>query len=339
MPFTIPACDRPMSETRSTGAGAPVSVDPPTLDLGEVFLGESRDFRFRVVNTDPRAVEVTDVAAGCPCIGVELNPRILRRWGDVAELSGHIRPNSAGNLRQTLILTLNNERRVTAEIEGRVVRAVEAVPTEIVFQPRLGKPAFESQAVTVHNRTEKSIELKCATPLDGPVRAEPHDLTLPARSRVVLAISYSNEPGLCGEHHAVLFRGESESLQFNVHIRPRPYLTVAPESVRLGVLTRQQFEQHDDLLVQLRGEIVSELQVTDARGVSFLKLRGVEIGDAGLNCFLTFVDTSAVGQADLHGQLEICVRHVPTSRQYAVPIAVSGFLVEAPASRAGTVLD
>ncbi|NQT16617.1 MAG: DUF1573 domain-containing protein, partial [Planctomycetes bacterium] len=140
----------------------PLDIVPGQVDLGELFLYESKDFEVEVRNPGKEVVEVGGLRMDCKCANVKLHGSRLEP-GHTSRLTGTFKGTSRpGVFARQLVLSVAKPEpsHFRLPIVGEARRRISYSPESLVLRPNFprGKPG--AATFVVRNGSDETVELK-----------------------------------------------------------------------------------------------------------------------------------------------------------------------------------
>jgi hypothetical protein len=165
-------------------AADPLVVSPPSVDAGQVFVGQQLVRRFSIRNAGAEPLAITDVRASCGCAAPTLDRRTLKP-GESTEVKVDVNTLSqpAGPIRWNVHIDWRAgsiEGRTTLELTAHLIREIELEPAALAL---VAAPGFHHDVVLT-DRRPTALTMTAAHVETAGLRAE----ILPAtssRSRAV----------------------------------------------------------------------------------------------------------------------------------------------------------
>jgi len=148
--------------TKSVGAGAKLEVEKETLDLGEVWAGQTKKGAFVLRNVGDQTLEITKVRASCGCTVVkgydkEIAPGQQGKLPVVLNTRG-----MQGKVSKAITLSTNQKgkEKVRLFVAATVKRLIVTNPKGGAIFGRIGKDQVLTKEVELTNHGDEPLELE-----------------------------------------------------------------------------------------------------------------------------------------------------------------------------------
>ncbi|NQT17726.1 MAG: DUF1573 domain-containing protein [Planctomycetes bacterium] len=300
--------------------------------MGNVFLYEDKDFEVEVRNRRNEVVEIGDVRADCRCADIKLEASRLGPT-DSARLTGTLRgARKPGPISHRVLLMIEKPVRSqhSLRIVGNAHRRIKFSPEVVVLQPNLLEGEPGEATVALENASSESIELSVKEDLPEGVAASLKEAELAPGERCRLKIQAVAKT-LTGRKAQLVITSShpiEKTVRIPVEVRPVDSLSVAPDAIAFGVLSKSDLLGKTRVVVELSGDLLDQCDIDDVASPSYLELREVEV-QASTSRRIVFEVRDAFDGADLGGMVVVSVRHRPSTRVFRVEVGVSGLLTDA----------
>lgn len=265
------------------GQGGPLRIEPGQIDLGAIWLKESRDFEAEIRNVSGEEVEFAAISAGCSCTRVAIGSRTLAP-GDSTRLTGTLlgtaRPGPFEYL-LTVETARPSQYAYLLRMVGNAKRRIDFSPDAVVLRPNFPSDAPDAREVSVYNGSGEEILLEVQNWLLPPGVEAMREQSLLAPGQA-FRITILARPTLLREQEATLRLTSSHAVESLVEIplsiRPAAPVAVSPDSIALGVASTRELGQRR-IALSLEGELLtlSDVEKIDVPG--FLAALPYEKGD------------------------------------------------------------
>jgi hypothetical protein len=141
-----------------------VFIDPPSINLGNVELGQGAQQSVRVTRTGSLPWQITDVRSANAMFEVTLSKPIRTETQTTYELTLSLNPEAAaGYINDDLILITNDPlaERIPMDVEGRVVAAVTISPELLSMGMLRPGESVTKNLVVKANRPFRVLNVEC----------------------------------------------------------------------------------------------------------------------------------------------------------------------------------
>jgi hypothetical protein len=134
-------------------AGDPLIVSQPSVDVGQVFVGQQLVRRFSIRNAGAEPLTITDMRASCGCAAPTLDRRTLKP-GESTEVKVDVNTLSqpAGPIRWNVHIDWRagaTEGRTSLELTAQLIREIELEPAALAL---VAAPGFHHDIVLTDRR-------------------------------------------------------------------------------------------------------------------------------------------------------------------------------------------
>lgn len=318
------------------GPSPPLEIVPGQVDLGRLFLYESKEFEVEVHNPGKGVVEVGGLRVDCKCADVKLHgPRL--EPGATTRLTGTFLGTSRpGVFRRQLVLSVAKPEasHFRLPIVGEARRRISLSPESLVLRPDFprGKPG--AATLVVRNGSEETVELKLPEDglLDLGTSIDKGELAPGETCEVRVEADPSSVIAQAGELELSCSHSLEKRIKIPVEVRPVQGVSVDPDAIAFGVVSKETLLAKQGLALELQGDLVGHC---DIDGVSCPEYLEVETREretpASQRLALTLRDKFE--RADLGGTIAVNLRHKPSKKVFHVEVSVSGFLTDVAGDR------
>jgi len=314
------------------GPPPPLQVVPGQVDLGELFLYESKDFGVEVRNPGKEVVEVSGLRTDCKCADVKLHgPRL--EPGQTARLTGTFTGTSQPGVfvRQVVLSVAEPEPcHFRLPIVGEARRRISFSPQSLVLRPDFprGKPG--AAVLVVRNGSDETVEVKL--PEDAPLALstsiDKRELAPGDACKISVEADPASVIARAGDLELRCSHSREKTIKIPVEVQPVQGVSVAPETIAFGVLSKQALLKREGLTLQLQGDLVPHCRIGAVSCPNYLKVESTE-QETPATCRVALGLQDEFERADLGGTIAVSLRHKPSNRVFHVEVDVSGFLVDA----------
>ncbi len=216
---------------------------PEPLEFAAVQLNKNIEFSTSIRNLCDEPLDITSIAASCGCADILPAAQTIQPGAEVA-ITGTIKGRShpgAISVRATVSLrTRRTKRDCQAEvlITADIVSILTVAPERIMLVPQPSEDiaGTSSFALTNTSKSPVTAQIQTITPLDIDVSVDKCDLQ-PGQSVSVKLRCSSSVPVASGTMK-ISVDGDAEEHYVRVVIRPQSSVTLDPETLVLGVVTK-----------------------------------------------------------------------------------------------------
>lgn len=309
----------------------PVDITPGQIDLGKLWLHEGKDFEVLVSNPGNEVVEIRGVKADCACSRVRLEKARLEA-GEKCRLSGSFTgAGKSGAVAHRLIVSIEKPTRCqyVIPIVGQVRRRVGFAPEIVTLRPDFSRQKRDVSALTIHNESDETVTLGLPKRYPLGIDVSGDTATVPPGGSWKLEVGASPSLVTNSTEEVVLQCSHPLEKEIKVPIRIEPVagLSVNPNKVALGVVSREELLKQD-IEVDLSGDLLLSCCVERVSCPDFLKARSIEGKTPGRHRLL-FNCQDNFTKADLGGTIAVMLRERTSGSILNVNVSVSGFLTDA----------
>ena len=255
----------PVSHTSSTFDYKQWQPLGPTkeITLGNVLINCSTQFSSDFKNESDEQIAISRLSATCGCTELNAHPRIVNP-GEKGIIRGTFSPKSRPGVFQVradgTVTGLSSGARgaVSLLLTAEVVSGISIDKTKLVLEPAFGKVKADGVSkITVRNLLSSAQEI-LVSELAGPVSIQPRAFRLSPGETQELVITARAEQQQ-SQHKALVTTGKGESYPIDILVRPKLPVTISPEKLVLGVVSRTEdgLLASSNLSITLKGNINS----------------------------------------------------------------------------------
>ncbi|MBC8356643.1 MAG: DUF1573 domain-containing protein [Planctomycetes bacterium] len=306
---------------------------PQTIDLGDVYLGEDREFLAELANSTRQDVEITEASAGCSCTNVKLSSQVIGR-GLTTELRGVLKgKGKPGEFRHHVtIRTSDRARPLIVAIIGTAKSRIRVEPESIVLRPDFKSGRGDNQVVTVTNESDTELvlnDLSLPRGIDmdlGEQRVAPgSSLQIKVRVGCERVVSEEIIVRIPCDHLSERY------VRVPLQIEPRHQVVIEPRKFLLGVATKNELLSRERPTVLLSGPLLADYDLVVSSLPAYISLERAEHVDS-MSRRLHFRVRNRWTGFDLNGEVTVSLRARASGEiagDASVSIPFRGFLVDA----------
>jgi len=318
--WPLPELGRPLLE-----------IIPSVVDLGDVLLHDESDFEVELRNQGREALEISQVRADCNCANVTLDRSRLAP-GHSASLRGTIRGSpKPGPIVRKILLSIDRPvpLQYAVAVVGHAHRRIKYVPANVVLQPEPLERRPAEAAVNVENASGQPVVLRVSECPQGVTACVETATVAPgATCRIQVQAAATTLTAREGELKVACSHPVENMLRIPIEVRPLCSLSVAPDAIAFGVLSRSELLATRSVTLQLSGDALGELDVAGVVAPAYLKFREVQKSDSA-NEQILFDLEDAFDRTDLGATVLVSLRDKRSMAAFQVEVPVSGFLTDA----------
>ncbi len=241
--YGVPGSGTTLAENSERRTNLELVKSPEPLEFAAVPLHQSIQFSTSLQNRSDEPLEIRNIAASCGCADILPASRTIEPGSDV-EITGTIKGRShpgAISVRATISLrTQRTKRACQAEIlvTADIVSILTVQPERITLVPRPseGVAATDTLRITNTSKSPILVRLRTESPLD--VELTPNECELQPAQSVNIELRCTSSATVASGTLTVLIDGEAEVHHVGIVIRPWSSVTLDPETLVLGVVTK-----------------------------------------------------------------------------------------------------
>ena len=314
------------------GPSPPLEIVPGQVDLGKLFLYESKNFEVEVHNPGKEVVEVGGLRMDCKCANVKLHGSRLEP-GQTARLTGTFKGTSRPRAfaRQIVLSVAKPEPcHFRLPIVGEARRRISYSPEALVLRPDFPRRKPGAATFVVLNGSDETVELKLPknAPLDLSTSIDKGKLAPGESCKVSVEADPSSVIERAGELELSCSHPLEKTIKIPVEVRPVRGVSVDPDAIAFGVLSKETLLGKQGFALELQGDLVRHCDIDGVSCPAYLRIEADE-RQTPASQRLAFTLRDNFECADLGGTIVINLRHEPSKRVFHVEVSVSGFLTDA----------